>query len=79
MELYMWLWKRRIHGRDFAKKIGICEQTVSNLANRQQSPSLLTATKIHEATGGEVSYDDLLDEMTAIALAGWRADNANVQ
>jgi hypothetical protein len=76
MELYIWFWKRRVHGRDFAKKVGICEQTVSNLAGRLQSSSLLTAIKIHEVTDGAVGYEDLLDESSLNALAEWRADNA---
>jgi hypothetical protein len=73
MELYEYLWRNHVRGSAFAKKIGVHYQTVAFLANRKQSPSLLNAVIINEESGGQVSFEEMLDKDDTKALAKHRA------
>lgn len=71
MELYQYLFKKKIKQQDF-KKIARCKSiNISKIVLKKTSPSLLTAVAFIKATDGLVKYEELLseqDEKTAREL-----------
>lgn len=58
--LKRWLFDNQVKASDFAARIGVSPAAISQWVNRQRSPSLETAIKIRDNTGGAVQVDDLL-------------------
>lgn len=57
---------------DLAQSLGVSQSYISLLVARKKRPSLPLAKRIVEATGGEVTYDDL------VALAATDATPASL-
>lgn len=74
MKLYQFLHENKIGVNEFAEIIGCSDPTISTVKFSKTSPNLLIAMKIHEATGGQVSFEDLLKEDDAVLLGIWRED-----
>lgn len=49
--------------RELAVHLGIAESTLYKYISRDRTPQLVHAIKIHEATGGKVSYRDMLSDV----------------
>jgi plasmid maintenance system antidote protein VapI len=62
MELDYYLFKNKMKIKDFAEKIGIFPHNVSRIVNRKVTPHLVIAIKIHKATDGLVSYEEMVGE-----------------
>lgn len=62
MELFIWLKKNRVNQKKMAHAIGISETTLSKIANRLTSPSLLVALQIQHYTKGKVRWEEMLSE-----------------
>ncbi len=60
MNLDEYLWRNKITKQDFANQIGISRGHIHQLINGTRSPSAKLAKKIEEATGGEVTKEELL-------------------
>lgn len=58
MKLADYLHEHGVRQVDFAAKIGVAQSMVSRLAAGSHKPSFELLDKIHEATGGLVSFDD---------------------
>lgn len=61
-KLKSYLKERRIPYRDFAEKIGLSAASVSDIINGHQTPSLLVAWNIEQATNRKVKMQDLVNE-----------------
>ena len=62
-KLAVWLRKRRIKSRQFAKTLGVHEATLSKLLNGKHKPQPRTADVIQEKTDGHVDVGDWLEEI----------------
>lgn len=60
MELKLYLVKNRITIKEFCERIGYSRNQISGIANGKLKPSMRLAKVIEEATGGEVTIEDLM-------------------
>jgi len=60
LELGYYLRKNKISQKAFCEKIKIAPHTLNLLIRKKNSPTLLTALKIHFETNGKVSLSKLL-------------------
>ncbi len=60
MELDYYLWKHKITREKFAEDADITPSHLSTLIHKKRSPSLMTAIRIHRASHGKVSYEEML-------------------
>ena len=60
MELKLYLCINNLTNKEFARKIGINPNHLSNLIHKKWTPQLALAIRIHEATNSEVSYREML-------------------
>lgn len=67
MELFSWMKRNRITGKQMAKDLKVSEPTISNVSSKKTSPSLLLALKIKFYTRGEIIFEHLLDDDDAKA------------
>lgn len=68
MKLHDYLKKEGETRRSFAQKAGISRAMVSHIATGRATPSIETALRIQEATGGEVTAKDLIPDHPAWKL-----------
>lgn len=68
MDLSYYLWKNKISQVKFSKQIGLSKTNLSGLVTKKNSPSLVTAIKIHRETDGQVSYSEMLRPLDALKL-----------
>ena len=61
MELKEYIEKNNLTERELALLIGISQQHVNRLIRKIANPSLPLAKKIKEATGGEVTIEEMLN------------------
>lgn len=59
MHLDYYLWINKIKFKDFAAKIGIGPNHLSNIVRKKMIPSLLTAIKIHKGSDHQVSFEEM--------------------
>jgi predicted transcriptional regulator len=60
MTLCEWVEKNEIRVQDLAASLGVTRAAAYRWINRESSPSLETAVKIHDLTFGAVGFKDLL-------------------
>ena len=58
MKLGDWLTENNVHQVDFAKEIGVHPSTLSRFLHGKRVPVLKIIQKIHDATGGKVTWKD---------------------
>lgn len=50
----------RVTASDLARMLGVSHSTISRLANKKAEPSADMLRKLHKATSGKVTPDDML-------------------
>ena len=60
MELKEYLWRNDLHAKEFAAKAGLSQATILFVMKKRVTPRLDTAFKIRDATGGQVTFEDML-------------------
>jgi plasmid maintenance system antidote protein VapI len=60
MEMDEWIWRNRVTKKEIAKACDIPYVTLQYLTTKKFSITLENATKIVSYTGGQVTYEDLL-------------------
>lgn len=58
---YLWLNRSRIKHTEFAKKVGISKNYLSNISNGKQMPSVSMAKRLEKATDNVVSWSDIME------------------
>ena len=59
MDLRRWLFEKEMRAGDLAKKIGYSAVHLRSIARRKLTPSARLAKLIIEATGGEVTMEEM--------------------
>jgi len=73
MELYQFIWKRKITSKTLADELECSPNAIGNLKNRKSSPSLLTALKMEKYSEGQLVLTDLLSNDDAEKYKKWLA------
>lgn len=69
MDLNEYLWKNRVTQKTFSKTSGLSPRTINFLVHKTFSPSLVSALNVYEATGGDVTFFDMLKDSDVKKLA----------
>jgi transcriptional regulator with XRE-family HTH domain len=60
MKLASYLEANKLKDREFADRIGIDRSSVTHIRLGRRRPSFNVITAIHDATGGQVTYQDFV-------------------
>ncbi len=62
MDIDEYLWRNKITRKNFAERVGMAAQTMSLLASKKITPSLPNAVNIVKASGGMITYHEMIKE-----------------
>ena len=71
MELFEYIFKKKIKGWELAKKIGVTPNTVVTMKTRKTSCNLLTALKLNKLSCGKVTFEELLSKEAYLEYQQW--------
>lgn len=62
MHLRKYLFVNSMTHEEFSQKVDVSRTQITKIINNKVKPSVNLVKKIKEATNGEVTYEDLIDE-----------------
>jgi len=71
MELFEFIFRKKIRGCDLAKKVGVTPNTIVCMKTRKTSCNLITALKLHKLSGGKITFEELLSKEAYLEYQQW--------
>lgn len=71
MELFEFMYKRKLAGYKIAKRIGVTANTIVALKTRKTSCPLMTALKLNRLSNGQITLEEMLSREKQIEFEKW--------